>query len=193
MGGVGSGNRCRFGRDTTDDLRSIDIRELKKKGWLKTGHSLTISWSRQGQKIASIQLLVSENHVTLDYRTRIRGEEAWQNKNYNIALDHTPCHYGGSRVWFRCPCCHKRIAILYGGALFICRHCQNLTYESQKEGELDRLTRQADKIRERLHWEGGILNGGGWKPKGMHWKTFYRLEAQHDQIEKIVYSKLKYL
>ena len=30
--------------------------------------------------------------------------------------------------------------------------------------------------------EPGILNGNGWKPKGMHWNwnTFERLTAQHD-------------
>ncbi|MBS1177027.1 MAG: uncharacterized protein H6R06_1439 [Proteobacteria bacterium] len=26
----------------------------------------------------------------------------------------------------------------------------------------------------------GILNGNGWKPKGMHWRTFERLQASHD-------------
>ena len=26
----------------------------------------------------------------------------------------------------------------------------------------------------------GILNGNGWKPKGMHWRTFERLRAAHD-------------
>ncbi|MGH8579130.1 MAG: hypothetical protein ACREVK_03055 [Gammaproteobacteria bacterium] len=28
--------------------------------------------------------------------------------------------------------------------------------------------------------EPGILNGNGWKPKGMHWRTFERLTAEHD-------------
>jgi hypothetical protein len=44
----------------------------------------------------------------------------------------------------------------------------------------DRATRKADRIREKLGWEPGILNGEGWRPKGMHWTTFDRLTLQHD-------------
>ena len=44
----------------------------------------------------------------------------------------------------------------------------------------DRATRRADKLRKRLGWEPGILNGNGLKPKGMHWRTFERLQGQHD-------------
>lgn len=44
----------------------------------------------------------------------------------------------------------------------------------------DRAARRADKIRARLGWEPGILNGRGWKPKRMRWGTFERLTAEHD-------------
>jgi hypothetical protein len=30
-----------------------------------------------------------------------------------------------------------------------------------------------------MSWEPGFLNGGGNKPKGMHWRTFERLQALH--------------
>ena len=42
------------------------------------------------------------------------------------------------------------------------------------------MTRRADKLRERLKWEDGVLNASGGKPKGMHWRTFERLRARHD-------------
>lgn len=32
----------------------------------------------------------------------------------------------------------------------------------------------------RLGWESGIPNGNGDKPKGMHWRTFERLQSTHD-------------
>jgi hypothetical protein len=38
------------------------------------------------------------------------------------------------------------------------------------------------RLRARLGWEPGILNGGGEKPKWMRWRTFERLAAQHDQL-----------
>ncbi|MGL4666575.1 MAG: hypothetical protein ACRCWR_01440, partial [Saezia sp.] len=83
-----------------------------------------------------------------------------------------------------CPSCNKRVGKLYGGKVFACRHCHDLGYKSQREGELDLLARKVEKVRERLKWEAGILNGQGWKPKGMHWKTFDRLVALHNQVEK---------
>ncbi len=78
--------------------------------------------------------------------------------------------------------CGRRVALLYlgGSGIFACRHCCQLAYACQRESADDRATRRADKIRERLGWEPGILNGEGWKPTGMHWRTFDRLKAQHD-------------
>ncbi len=34
----------------------------------------------------------------------------------------------------------------------------------------------------KLGWEPGISNGGGIKPKGMHWRTFERLKTEHDAL-----------
>ena len=75
------------------------------------------------------------------------------------------------------------MAILYGGGIFACRNCHQLAYPSQREADYDRAARRADKIRERLDWEQGILNPKGWeKPKGMHWRTFERLNTEHDVL-----------
>ena len=78
--------------------------------------------------------------------------------------------------------CGRRVAILYGGKVYACRHCYRLAYRCQREASDDRATRQADKLRDRLGWEAGILNGNGCKPKGMHWRTFDRLETRHDAL-----------
>ena len=53
-------------------------------------------------------------------------------------------------------------------------------YRSERETLDDRATRQSDKLRDRLGWIPGILHGNGPKPKGMHWRTFERLQARHD-------------
>ncbi len=72
------------------------------------------------------------------------------------------------------------MAILFGGSIFACRHCHKLAYASQRERADDRATRRADRLRDKLQWEPGILNGDGYKPKGMHWRTYERLVVQHD-------------
>lgn len=42
------------------------------------------------------------------------------------------------------------------------------------------MARRADKIRARLGWMPGILNGEGDKPKGMRWHTFEALRSEHE-------------
>jgi len=116
-----------------------------------------------------------------------------------VNLDWTNCKFGGRRPWFLCPAtgCGKRVAILYDGVIFACRHCHQLAYASQRETGYDRMARRADRIRTKLGWEPGILNGKGLRPKGMHWKTFERLSAQHDALVQVslagISAKLKLL
>ena len=35
-----------------------------------------------------------------------------------IPFDHTRCHFGGFRLWFLCPRCRRRVAILYGAGKY---------------------------------------------------------------------------
>jgi len=180
MGGTGSG---RFGaKKTTSDYRKLDIRRLKSEGLLLPNLAFEWQWSRHGKVFASIRMRTEENRVRLIYRHRNHGEDEWQDENYPVYLDWTACHLGSKRPWFLCPArgCDRRVALLYGGGIFACRHCYQLAYDSQRETSYDRAAHRADKIRKKLGWEPGILNGNGWKPKGMHWITYQRLTARHD-------------
>lgn len=183
MGGPGSGRGWQGGSSTTSHYRRLDVRRLHKAGLLAPGSWNNWQWSRDGQVVASIVVKAEEGRVILSYQARDDGER--RDFDYPVFLSWTPCRYGGARPWFLCPArgCGRRVAILYGGAFFACRHCYRLTYESQREDASDRLARRADVIRERLGWELGILNPKGWrKPKGMHWRTFERLNVEHDRL-----------
>jgi hypothetical protein len=183
MGGFGSGRHG--GRDTTDNCRSLDVRRLQRERMLTPGHAFKWQWARDGKEVASIQMRIEVNCVILDYRTRINGGD-WKPMEYPVYLEWTGCNYGGQRAWFLCPAmgCGRRMAKLFMGrsGIFACRHCYRLAYACQRENGDSRATRRADKIRERLGWEPGILNGNGRKPKGMHWRTFERLSAEHDSF-----------
>lgn len=163
--------------------RQLDVRRWQRDGLLAPGRSFGWYWSRRGEITASIRVTTEPDRVVLDYRHRRAGMD-WQDERYPVQLEWTPCHFGGKRAWFHCPAlgCERRVAILYGGAIFACRPCYRLAYPSQREADFDRLARKADRIRERLDWEPGIFNGSGWKPKGMHWRTFERLRAEHDRL-----------
>ncbi len=174
--------RLGFGADTTEDYRAIDVRRLKREGLLSPGQAYGWQWSRNGAIVASIRIRTEPGRIILTYRHRHHGGD-WQDESYPIYLDTTPCHLGGERHWFRCPAggCNRRVAILYGGAIFACRHCHRLVYASQRQKPWDRASRRADRIRDRLNWPGGILEGNGWgRPKGMHLRTYERLCREHD-------------
>lgn len=186
MGGTGSGRRWHYGaKDTTEDSLPLDIRKLRRAGVLIHGRQFGWEWTVNDRPVASIRVRVEAQRVVLLYRYKNRGDE-WQDVVQPVYVDHTPCAYGGMRPWWFCPTCGRRVAILYGpGKFFACRHCYTLAYVSQRETADDRAARRADRIREKLGWEPGILNGKAWKPKGMHWRTFERLTAEHDAFVQI--------
>ncbi len=179
MDGFGSGRK--WGKTCTEDMQSLDVRRLHRAGRLEPGSSCRQQWSRRGEVVASINVSAEADRVWLDYRQRGQGGE-WQDMRYPVYLDRTPCTYGGSRVWWRCPAvgCGRRCAVLYGGSVFACRHCHKLAYRVQRETADDRAGRRAAKIKERMGWEPGILHPAGGKPKFMHWRTYWRLRVEHD-------------
>ncbi|WP_394154515.1 hypothetical protein [Loktanella salsilacus] len=186
MGGIGSGTYARLGtRNTVDDMRALPISKLSKAGWLSSGGTCAFTWSRAGRRIGAINETAAAGHVVLSYKARSNGTE-WRDMKYSVQIDRTPCNLGGTRAWFICPAqgCGRRVATLYGGAVFACRHCHRLAYPSENESRHDRTARRADKLRDRLQWPQGILNGSGWgKPKHMHRVTYHRLEQEYRQLE----------
>lgn len=183
MGGIGSGRRYQGGKETTSDYRALDVRRLQRDGLLTPGQAFGWNWYRDDEKVASIFIQAEATRLILKYQHQSRGGP-WQPMEYPVYLEWTDCNLGGSRAWFLCPAegCGRRVAILYvgGRGIFACRHCYQLAYACQRESDDDRAARRADTIRRRLGWAPGILNGGGGKPKGMHWRTFERLKAEHD-------------
>jgi hypothetical protein len=185
MGGIGSGRRYQCGRDTTSDLRSLDLKYLQREGLLTPGRSCSLTWTRLGQTEASISVRAEADRLVLNYRHQSGGND-WRPMECAVPLNWSTCDFGGRRAWLLCPAdgCGRRVTRLYLGSAgnSACRHCYGLVYACQRESADDRATRRVDKIRERLGWEPGIMYGSGRKPKGMHWRTFERLEAQHDDF-----------
>ncbi len=106
-----------------------------------------------------------------------------------IPIVTTTMHFGSTRHWFSCPSCGRRSRILYGGARFRCRLCRGARYESQYQtAALTACDRRWD-IRRRLEERGGFAmgllgldDGLPPKPKGMHWRTYHRLEQLDEQL-----------
>jgi hypothetical protein len=185
MGGYGSGYWYRWNsKATVESQYKIDIRSLKKRGYLHPGTSGTLSWGSSGEKYNSIGFRVETDRLALNYHNQQNGG-AWEQIEDEIFFTWTPCNYGGNRQWFLCPGCNRRVAIVYGSKYYRCRYCHNLTYSSQRESKPDRLIRKAQKIRVRLGVSRNLLVPILFKPKNMHQKTFDRLRRKADDASNL--------
>ncbi|MEA3375209.1 MAG: hypothetical protein U9R79_19190 [Armatimonadota bacterium] len=196
MGGRGSGTWYRTGtKQTTAGIRRLDVRDLQREGVLVAGKETQWAWwdSQTGERTAWIRIIGGEKRVVLRYRWRLVkggwwGAGDWQDVEEIVPIERTPCNFGGSRPWFRCPGvvngvhCGRRVAILYGAEkYFLCRHCYDLAYETQRMDEAKRLQHKAQKIRMRLGGEPGTAHPFPPKPKHMHWDTYERLRREAEQ------------
>jgi len=163
-------------------LGTIAIRDLQRKDFLRSSGWVSLTWSREGEVVTSIRISTYYDRVVLNYRHRSYGED-WKTEEYPVSLDRTRCNYGGERVWFLCPArgCSRRVAVLYGGSIFACRHCYNLAYDSQREQPYSRALGRAQAINVKLggHPGGDFLD----KPRGMHWRTYERLFREFEAAE----------
>lgn len=163
-------------KDTVGEHHSLDVRYLQRKEWLRPGLVYFLNWTRGGEPSGGVQVLTSQDTITLIYRHRRRGQE-WEEVNQAVHLSWTPCNYGGRRPWFICGNCGRRVAVIYaGGKYFACRHCYDLTYRSCQESD------------SRFSWFfrnynglGGMENLPIWALKGClsrAWKEEERLEKE---------------
>jgi hypothetical protein len=191
VGGLGSGNWYRFGKKTTTgECQSVEVRYLHREGLLKPGRWFSLRWSRAGRETGSIGGMVSEGDrpqwVLLFYRHRSGPGAEWEDMQEPVSFEWSACNFGGERPWFACPGagCDRRVAILYGpGRYFLCRHCYDLAYESQRENQMTRALRRAQGIRERFGGSANMTKPFPEKPKGMHWETYDRLFWKHHEAE----------
>lgn len=61
------------------------------------------------------------------------------------------------------------------------RRCLNRKYNTQYEPPFARAATRALRIRDRLGDTGGIDDAFPHKPKGMHWTTYDRLQAEEER------------
>lgn len=182
MGGIGSGNRYRYGtKNTVEGRPSLDVNRWAREGYLSPGRSFSWQWTWGDGSKSSINVRVESLWtIRLIYRTRYGGEADWTDVDYPIGLERTPCHFGGERVWFRCPGrgCGRRVAKLYSvGRYYVCRHCGNLVYESQNEDATSRALSRANRMRRKINPASFLAGIFPEKPKGMHWRTYERLSG----------------
>ncbi len=168
---------------------SLDVHYLNREKLLHSGSAGSLIWSHGAEQHASIRFQVDEEQLTLVYRSRYNLGD-WENVMEPVTLTWTPCNYGGYRPWFRCPgalnnvLCDRRVARLYARShYFLCRHCYQLAYPSQKVSVADRPLTRAQDIRRQLGGSANLLVPFPMKPKNMHWMRYWRLRDRATKSE----------
>ena len=64
MGGLGSGRPSGSGRETVEASRSLDVNQLHRNGCLRPGWRGGWQWTRDGEKVASINLHADTDRLT---------------------------------------------------------------------------------------------------------------------------------
>jgi hypothetical protein len=134
---------------TVEACLDLNINELNRKGVLKRrNYRGRFRWADQ----ADNEILVLPYEImSVGKRSRCLRVTYLVESNgipypaeLGIRLTTTKLVSGGSRWWFECPKCNKRMGKLYlppGENAFACRLCYNLTYQSnQRESKFEALT-----------------------------------------------------
>lgn len=152
-------------RRKVEHCLQLDVTRLARQGVLQAGARVGWSWTNTytGEEMGSIGIKAEGGGLTLGYH--LDGKPTRQ----AIAIERTPCHFGGTRAWLGCPRCARRVGMLYlNGGAFVCRQCARLAYGSQSDNLIGRTWRRQRRL-ERL------LGDDLERPKGMHHRTHGRI------------------
>ena len=210
MGGFGSGRHggrargegCRsmtldvnrVARGVRDALRDLPEGEVVKAGPFRWTWTLGGEAEPWATVVLALTLGRHRGHARLlfdvDHHSRRTGPQ-----DQRIAMETTPCRFGGVRWWWVCPATGRRCATLYlpnGGTLFLSRGkgAYDLAYASQNGSAMDRSHARQRRLYASLGGEYQYFEQPlPPRPKGMRRATYGRtvnriFEAmeRHDDI-----------
>ncbi len=141
MGGFGSGKWSNIltRRAAVEQCRVLSIKQLRLGGLFGYGSVTVDWWDVAGRVVASAVVRLDGDGVIVECGSM----------EYKISIERMACRFGGVRYWFLCPAvkdgvyCGGRATKLFlppGGAVFGCRECYDLTYQScQESHKYDRV------------------------------------------------------
>lgn len=154
MGGYSSGRYRTRNRGNVDSLIRLDIRVMRRRGFLRPGGvtygTLSWSWTATGETTGSVSVevnLTEPDAGQVVVRFTLNGDPRQQ----EIALASAPMRFGGRRYYFICPRHHRRCEVMpMIGGVFASRQAHRLVYQSQSNDHLGRLREKSWKLEKRL-------------------------------------------
>lgn len=172
-----------FSDRVVEDHLAIDVRAMSPAIRGCGGGALEVTWS-DGDKVLATALVkpgpLGAASEPREVVIQLQGVPVPEHGPQTVQLDATQCYMGGRRLWWLCPRCSRRRAILYlAGGLFLCRACHGLVYRSTTASGLDRLAARVAKLRAKLGVSGQVDAFGPLslpdRPRWMHQSTYDRL------------------
>ena len=181
-----------------DEVKQIDIADLKKWGYLKPEQTKSgvLTWSKGGQETGSIFLTVNtqskQPYVELDYQYNN------ELRFYRVRLVSLPSHLGRGHIWyFLCPKIKKRCRKLYsvGGYFYHREAFSGCMYETQTQSkkyrQMDRALKaffKTDELYNQLYKKYFKKTYAG-KPT----KRYLRIKKQLQKTRKLARPEIKRL
>lgn len=160
---------------------SLDVRRLAREGLLTRSGSTGWHWKRDGEQVGNIGLAVdARRSVRFDFTQTRNGER--RQVSVTAWLETTPCNFGGSRWWWRCPNCSRRCARLFivtGG--LGCLRCLRMAHLVQRMTPIDRSWRRTAKAERALGFDGAPKRRLHQRTKERLFATLEREEAVRDE------------
>lgn len=190
MGGFGSGRQD--GKPIAEEALRIDLAWMMRRGLATPGKNIagTLRWTCGGQPSGNINYtcdMTDPDRGLLELRFTHTNHRTGQAKDHvqHAVLSSTRPHFGGRRWWMHCPITGDRVGKLYlpaGGDIFASRKAWGIGYRTQRQTERDNLFERLFRLQRRLGcpegWEMPIR-----RPKGMHHRTYARLEDEYWQLD----------
>jgi hypothetical protein len=159
MGGCSSGRYRTRNRGTVDATIRLDIRNLRRQGFLMPGAItsgvLRWTWVATGEETGTVSITVNladPDHGYAVLRFSLNGDPRIQ----EVRLISNPMRYGGRRYYFECPRHFRRCEVMpLVGGVFASRQAQRLSYSSQSSSRLGRLRDRSWQLEKRLWPEDG--------------------------------------
>ena len=158
-------------RRLTSDYPQLDVLMLWKNDCLGAG-------TRFGLRLPTSDV---SNFGGQAYADRI--VLTWRGPSYSedcilpVWLSWTRPNYGGSRPWFLCPHCGRRVQILYYQRdSFACRTCSDLAYQSTRLSAVRRAERKIGQLKVKLLKSEGMA-------RGLYAGTRARIEERISDLE----------
>ena len=98
-------------------------------GYLRSPGWFSCAWTRDGERVASINVQAQRYAVTLKYQCGSYGED-WSDVEQRVAIAWTPCRFGGERPWFVCSVaangvyCGRSVTMLYSAGRLFAAPCR---------------------------------------------------------------------